>query len=157
MRFLPSRLPSTMKIANLLTKDSLPMLIDWLNALQWIHLSKITSINLTTKTIVSELVRTVIDYLEAIAEKQLETFVSDRLVVSKLPILQKNYFKQNRNKHTDTGQLTCKVEYCMHWRKWIKLENTEKLWLKNCLNMKLTIFLKAHKKIVKMASNYIMA
>ena len=65
------------------------MLIDWLNALQWIHLSKITSINLTTNTIVSELVRTVIDYLEAIAEKQLETFVSDRLVFSKLPILQK--------------------------------------------------------------------
>ena len=32
---------------------------------------------------------TVIDYLEAIAEKQLETFVSDRLVFSKLPILQK--------------------------------------------------------------------
>ena len=30
-----------------------------------------------------------IDYLEAIAEKQLETFVSDRLVVSKLSILQK--------------------------------------------------------------------
>ena len=45
----------------------------------------------------------------------------------------------------------------LHWRKWIELVNTGKLWLNNCLNMKLTISLKACAKMVKMASNYIMA
>ena len=34
MKFLPSRVPSTMKVANLFTKDSLPTFIDLLNALQ---------------------------------------------------------------------------------------------------------------------------
>ena len=34
--------------------------------------------------------------------------------------------------------------------------NTEKLRLKNCLNMKLTISLKACAKMVKMASNFTM-
>ena len=48
------------------------------------HLCKITSLNVPTKKIiVAESMRTVIDDLETTREKQLETFVSDRLVVSK--------------------------------------------------------------------------
>ena len=38
-----------------------------------------------------------IDDLEAIGEKKLETFVSDQLFVSKVPISQKKYLKQNKN------------------------------------------------------------
>ena len=40
--------------------------------------------------------RTVINVSEAIEEKQLETLVYDRLVVSNLPILQKSPY-QNKN------------------------------------------------------------
>ena len=49
------------------------------------HLTKLNN----KKIIVSESTRTVIDNLEAAGEKQLETFVSDRLLVSKVPISQK--------------------------------------------------------------------
>ena len=49
------------------------------------HLTKLNN----KKIIVSESMRTVIDNLEAAGEKQLETFVSDRLLVSKVPISQK--------------------------------------------------------------------
>ena len=56
--------------------------------------------------------RTVIADLEAMGEKQLETFVSDRLVVSKVPISQKiTLNKIEIWNHTDTGQLKCKVEF----------------------------------------------
>ena len=80
------------------TKDFLPKLLGWLNALQWIHLCKITSLNLTTKnSLYQRLLRTVIDDLEAIGEKKLETFVSDQLFVSKVPISQKKHLKQNKN------------------------------------------------------------
>ena len=64
------------------------------------------------KIIVPESVRTVIDDLETVGEKQLETFVSDRLVVSKLPISQKNCLnKPEIWNHNNTGQLKCKVEF----------------------------------------------
>ena len=49
------------------------------------HLTKLNN----KKIIVSESMRTMIDNLEAVGEKQLETFVSDRLLVSKVPISQK--------------------------------------------------------------------
>ena len=49
------------------------------------HLTKLNN----KKIIVSESMRTIIDNLEAVEEKQLETFVSDRLLVSKVPISQK--------------------------------------------------------------------
>ena len=49
------------------------------------HLTKLNN----KKTIISESMRTMIDNLEAVGEKQLETFVSDRLLVSKVPISQK--------------------------------------------------------------------
>ena len=49
------------------------------------HLTKLNN----KKIIVSESMRTMIDNLEAVGEKQLKTFVSDRLLVSKVPISQK--------------------------------------------------------------------
>ena len=49
------------------------------------HLTKLNN----KKNIISESMRTMIDNLEAVGEKQLETFVSDRLLVSKVPISQK--------------------------------------------------------------------
>ena len=49
------------------------------------HLTKLNN----KKIIVSESMRTMIDNLEAVGETQLETFVSDRLLVSKVPISQK--------------------------------------------------------------------
>ena len=49
------------------------------------HLTKVNN----KKIIFPESVRTVVDDLGAIGEKQLETFVSDRLVVSKVPISQR--------------------------------------------------------------------
>ena len=69
------------------------------------HLTK-----LNKEIIVPETMRTLIDDLEAMREKQLPTFVSDKLVVSKVPISQK--ITLNKIKildHTDTGQLICKV------------------------------------------------
>ena len=56
--------------------------------------------------------RTAIDDLKAIGEKQLETFIYDRLVVSKVPISQKiNLNKIEMWNHTDAGQLKCKAEF----------------------------------------------
>ena len=56
--------------------------------------------------------RTVIDDLEAMEEKQLETFISDRLVVSEVPISQKiTLNKIEIWNHSDAGQLKCKVEF----------------------------------------------
>ena len=49
------------------------------------HLTKLNN----KKIIVSESMRNMIDNLEAVGEKQLETFESDRLLVSKVPISQK--------------------------------------------------------------------
>ena len=56
--------------------------------------------------------RTVINDLETMTEKRLETFASDRLVVSKWSISQK--FTLNKIEiwnHNDTGQLKCSVEF----------------------------------------------
>ena len=55
-----------------------------------------------------------IDDLEAMGEKQLETFVSDRLDVSKAPISQEiSLNKIEIWNHTDAGQLKCKVEFSL--------------------------------------------
>ena len=57
-----------------------------------------TSLNLTTK-------KSMIDDLESIGEKQLETFASDEQVVSKVPISQKIIlYKIEIWNHTDAGQ-----------------------------------------------------
>ena len=105
--------------------------------------------------------RTVIDDLKAIGEKELETFIYDRLVVSKVPISQKiNLNKIEMWNHTDAGQLKCKAEFSSFKSALKKMNSAcehKKLWLNNCLNMKLTISLKACAEIVKMTSNYIMA
>ena len=56
--------------------------------------------------------RTVINDLETMTEKRLETFTSDRLVVSKWSISRK--FTLNKIEiwnHNDTGQLKCKVKF----------------------------------------------
>ena len=53
-----------------------------------------------------------INNLEAMGEKQLETFASDQLVVSKVPISQKiTLNKMEIWNHTDTRQLKYKVEF----------------------------------------------
>ena len=121
------------------------------------HLSKLNS----KKIVVPESVRTVTDDLKIMGERQWETFIHDRLVLSKVPVLQKiTLNKIEIWNHTDAGQLNAKFNFLhpnLDWRKWIQLVKTKKLWLNNCLNMKLTISLKACAKMVKMASNYIMA
>ena len=72
------------------------------------HLTKLSN----NKVVVPESVRTVIDDLKAIGEKQSETFIYDRLVVSKVPISQKiTLNKIEIWNHTDAGQLKCKVEF----------------------------------------------
>ena len=87
-------------------------------------------------------------------EKQLETFASDRLVVSKVPTSQKATLNKIEIwNHTDTGQSKCKVEFSPSLNSACKHRKT----MKNCLNMKLTTSLKTCAKMVKMASNYIMA
>ena len=97
------------------------------------------------------------DDLKAIGEKQVETFTSDWLVGSKLPISQK--FILNKMKiwnSTDSGQVKCKVEFSP-FRSAVKKVNLvckHRKTMKNCLNMKLTISLKP---CTKMASNYIRA
>ena len=90
---MQSRVPSTIKTANLFTKDSLPTLIDWLNALQWTHLCKITSQNLTTTKIFFQSLWEYdnCDWWFRSYGRKTEIFSSDRLVVSKVPILQKIY------------------------------------------------------------------
>ena len=111
------------------------------------------------KKIVPVSVRTVINDFKAIEEKQLHTFVFDLLVAGKVPISQ----KITLNKIgiiLIQGSCNVKLNFLhpnlLCW-KWIQLVNTEKLWLKNCLIMKLTKSLKALEKMVKMASNFIMA
>ena len=53
-----------------------------------------------------------IDDLEAMGEKQLENFLSERLVVSKAPISQKIALNKIEIwNHTDAGQLKCKAEF----------------------------------------------
>ena len=155
MRVLPSRVPRTMKIANLFTKDSLLTLIDWFHALQWTHLRKINSLNLATKkSLYQRLLRSVIDDLEAMGEKQSDFCIwatgckvpiSQKITLNKIKIWSRieeklNFFQRN-----------------LHWRKWIQHAEKEKLWLKNWLNLKLTISLKACAKMVKIASTYTMA
>ena len=59
--------------------------------------------------------------------------------------------------HTDIGQLKCKVEFFQFKSTLKKMNqhiNTEKLWLKSCLNMKLTISLKACTKMAKSIELY---
>ena len=59
--------------------------------------------------------------------------------------------------HTDTGQLKCKVEFFQFKSTLKKINqhiNTEKLWLKSCLKMKLTISLKACTKMAKSIELY---
>ena len=71
------------------------------------HLTKLKN----KKVIVPVSVRTAIDDLEAMREKQLETSVSDRVVVSKVPIPQKIASKLIEIWNlTSIGQLKCKVE-----------------------------------------------
>ena len=85
-----------------------------------------------------------IDVLEAMGEKQPDILVFDRMVVSKVRASQKiTLNKIEIWNHTDEGQSKRKAE--------------SSPWLKNCLNTKLTISLKACSKMVKMTSNYIMA
>ena len=53
-----------------------------------------------------------IDDLKAMGEKQLKTFASDQLVLSKVPVSQKiTLNKTEMWNHTDTGQLKFKVEF----------------------------------------------
>ena len=91
-----------------------------------------------------------IDYLKAMGEKQLETFASDRLV--KVSILQKiTLNKIEIWNHTDTGQLKCNVEFSPFKFAVKKINSACKHieTIKNCLNMKQTISLKACAKMVK--------
>ena len=72
------------------------------------HLTKLNN----KKSFYQRLLRTVIDDLEAMGEKKLETFVSDQLVVSKVPISQKlTLNKVKITDHTGTGQLKGKAEF----------------------------------------------
>ena len=72
------------------------------------HLTKLNN----KKVIALEFVRTVIGDLKAMGEKQLATFVSDPLVVSKVPISQKIFLNKIEIwNHTDTEQLKCEVEF----------------------------------------------
>ena len=109
------------------------------NLFRQYHLNKRSN----KKNIVPETMRTVIDDLETMGEKQLETFVSDQLVVSRVSISRKITLSKIKIwDHTDTGQLKCKAEFFRSKSALKKMNsekmNTEKLWLKNCLNMKLT-------------------
>ena len=98
-----------------------------------------------------------INDLKTMGEKQLETFASDGLVVSKVPISQKiTLNKIEICSHINTGQLKGKIEFSS-FRSAMKKINSACKHRKNCLNMKLTLSLKASAKMVKMASNYIMA
>ena len=106
------------------------------------HLTKVNK-----KIIFPESVRTVVDDLGAMEEKQLETFVSDRLVVSKVPISQRITLNKIEIWNlTDTEQLKYKVEFSPSKSALKKMnsacEHRKGIWLKNCLNMKLTISLK---------------
>ena len=85
-----------------------------------------------------------INDLEAMGEKQLETFVSDQLVVSKVPISQKiTLNKIEIWNNTDTGQLKFKVEFSLSNSAVKKINSPckHKKTMMNCLNMKLTISL----------------
>ena len=116
------------------------------------HLTKLNN----KKILVPESVRTVIEDLEVMGERQFHTWPTGS---SKVPVLQKiTVNKIEIWNHTEAGQLNAKFNFLhpnLDWRKWIQLVKTEKLWLNNCLNMQLTISLKACAKMVKMASNYI--
>ena len=107
------------------------------------HLTKVNN----KKIIFPESVRTVVDDLGAMGEKQLETFVSDRLVVSKVPISQRITLNKIEIWNlTDTEQLKYKVEFSPSKSALKKMnsacEHRKGIWLKNFLNMKLTISLK---------------
>ena len=72
------------------------------------HLTKLNN----KKIVVPQSVRTVIDDLKAMGEKQLKTFIYDQLVVSKVPISRKITFNKIEIwNHTHAGQLKCKVEF----------------------------------------------
>ena len=64
------------------------------------------------KIVAPETMRTVTDDLKAMGEKQLETFIYDQLVVSKVPISRKITFNKIEIwNHTDAGHLKSKVKF----------------------------------------------
>ena len=64
------------------------------------------------KIVAPETMRTVTDDLKAMGEKQLETFIYDQLVVSKVPISRKiTLNKIEIWNHTDAGHLKSKVKF----------------------------------------------
>ena len=103
MTFLPSGVPTTMKIAYLFVKDSLSTLIDWLTTLKWAHLCKITSLNLTIKksTINKSYGRkTVRDFRIWPTGCEQGTNFTKIFTLNKIEMWN----------HTDKGQSKCKVE-----------------------------------------------
>ena len=126
MRFLPSQVTKAMKIACLFTKDSLPTISRLVKCITRNPFTQDQLTKLNKKIIVPETMRTVIYDLEAIGEKQFQTFVTDQLVVSKVPISQKiTLNKINISDHNDARQLKCKVESGYKRRKTIVEELLE--------------------------------
>ena len=93
-------------------------------------------------------------------EKQLETFISDRLVVSKVLILQKiTLNKIEPCSHTDTRQLKCKVQFSPSKSALKKINlacEHRKIMAEKLFEHEIDNITQSCAKMIKMASNYVM-